>query len=101
MRRLAVLCPLTAVVLIAAGCGGSGAATKAADCLRSHGWKVAEHSSGVIVAFNEPYRLWYHPPGGSEIAVQTGWTGYGPKSKRGFQKVLPVCFRQYAHSLDS
>src|SRR5438876_6397408 len=86
--------------VVLAGCGGSGAVTRAADCLRSHGWKVAQHSSGVVVAIHEPYRLIYQPSGG-QLPVQTGWTGYGPKIKNGSPIVLPGCFRQYARSVHS
>jgi hypothetical protein len=35
------------------------------------------------------------------MAVHTGWTGYGPKTKKSLQSVLPVCFRQYSRSVHS
>jgi hypothetical protein len=98
MKRASVLGLLTTVVLLAAGCGGSSATTKAAACLRSNGWKVAQHSSGVVVAIHEPYRLIYQPSGG-QIPVQTGWTAYARKN--GSRIVLPGCFRQYARSIHS
>lgn len=93
------------LVIALAGCGGVSATTKAADCLSKHGWQVEQHSSGVVVAVDEPYRLVYQPSRKAGPAVQTGWTGFGPTVKttlgEGGFFMLPVCFGPYARSIHS
>jgi len=91
--------------------GPAATAQEAASCLRSHGWKVAQHSSGVVVAISEPYKLFYHPSWSAGPVVETGWTGYGPRVKSpligeggtkiqdAIQMVVPACFPQSAHSI--
>jgi transcriptional regulator with XRE-family HTH domain len=86
------------------------AGQEAAACLRGHGWSVAQHSSGVIVATHGFYRLVYQPSRRTGPIVQTGWSGYGPHGKvvtgEDETKIVidiaaSACFQQYTRSIHS
>jgi hypothetical protein len=86
------------------------AAQEAAACLSRHGWSVAQHSSGVVVASDGLYQLVYQPPGRKTGPIaQTGWSGYGPHGSRTTGEdetkivisLLPADCQQYTRSIHS
>jgi hypothetical protein len=74
MRRLAIL----AVVAALTGCGSTGATTRAANCLRSLGWKVEHVSPKELRATRFTSTLTYRAP--AEPVIETPATQtYDPK----------------------
>lgn len=69
MRRVAIL----ALVLPLAGCGGTGATSKAASCLENHGWKVQRVSNKELTATRVraglTLTLTYRPPSQPVIEI--------------------------------
>jgi transcriptional regulator with XRE-family HTH domain len=77
-------------------------AQETAACLSRHGWTVAQHSSGVVVAAKGHYRLSYQPSRRTRPIVHTGRSGSGQfrNALAGLitiiHSVVPPCFQQYA-----
>ncbi len=74
-------------------------AQETAACLNGHGWTVAQHSRGVVVATKGHYRLFYRP------SRRTGPIVHGARALAGLitiiHTVVPGCFQQYAPSIHS
>jgi ABC-type glycerol-3-phosphate transport system substrate-binding protein len=86
MRRLAMLAVVTAL----AGCGSTGATTKAANCLEKVGWKVdgvsAKKLEATRVHAGLTWTLTYRPPAQPVIEIPSASTPtYDPKTA--------ACFR--------
>jgi hypothetical protein len=77
-------------------------AQETAACLNRHGWTVAQHSSGVVVAAKGHYRLSYQPSRRTRPIVHTGRSGSGQfrnvlaRVITIIHTVVPPCLQQYA-----
>lgn len=86
MRRLATLAVVTAL----AGCGSTGATTKAANCLEKVGWKVGHVSAKEFEATRihggVTWTLTYRPPARPVIEIPSA-------NVPNYDRKTAACFR--------